>query len=324
MVHAGAETIHHAAEPLFDAHAHIMAADAERYPPSAEGRGSATQPYAVEQLLADMDAAGVAQACAVQRYHYYYVDNSYVLDAARAHADRLSAVVMLDGLDERSSSQLRALAERQRLGGLRLATLRHTRYDTAWLNGPAAMRLWEEAAKLGLPVCVICYVRHVPYNLPALGMIAELFPETPIVVDHLGMQHGPVQYLPLITEGRPLPFAGPPDYGVPQALLALRERRNLYFKLTGINLEYLEAQQVEAAPFVRRFVDLFGADRVMCGTDIGQTHGPYARIVAAIRASLALLDADERAAVLFGTARGVFGSGTERGSAQSRGVSRGK
>jgi predicted TIM-barrel fold metal-dependent hydrolase len=297
-----------ATEPLFDTHAHIVAADAVRYPPSAEGRRGSGAPYTVEQLLADMDANGVTHACAVQRYHYYYVDNSYVLDAARPHADRLATVVMLDGNHDDAAAQLRALVERERVGGLRLATLRHDRYDTAWLNGPAAMQLWEEAAKLALPVAVICYVRHVPYNLPALGMIAELFPETPIVVDHLGLQHGPLQYLPLITEGRPLPFAGPPDYGIPSALLALRERRNVYYKLTGINLEYLAEMKVEAAPFVRRFVDLFGADRVMCGTDIGQTRGPYARIVGELRAALALLNDAERAAVLFGTAQSVFGA----------------
>ena len=60
-----------AVEPMFDTHAHVLSADTLRYPPSAEGLKSATPPYPVEQLLADMDAAGVSQACAVQRYHYY-------------------------------------------------------------------------------------------------------------------------------------------------------------------------------------------------------------------------------------------------------------
>jgi len=295
------------APPLFDAHAHIMSADTVRYPPSAEGRNSATQPYSAEQLLADMDASGVSHACAVQRYHYYFVDNSYVLDASRPHGQRLSPVVMLDGSDGKSPAQLRALAKRRRIGGLRLATLHHTRYDTAWMNGPSAMRLWEEAAKLGLPVSIICYVHHVPYNLPALSMIAEMFPETPIVVDHLGMPHGPVQFLATITEGRPLPFPGPPDYGIPHALTALREHRNVHYKLTGINLEYLAAMNVDAAPFVRLFVNEFGAERIMCGTDIGQTQGPYARIVGEIRNALALLNDAEREAVLFGTANRVFG-----------------
>jgi L-fuconolactonase len=296
---------------MFDTHAHILSADVARYPPSQEGRSGATPPYPVEQLLADMDASAVRYACAVQRFHYYFVDNSYVLDASRPHAQRLCPVVMLDALDAAAPAQLRALARRRRLGALRLATLHHTRYDTAWLNSPSALRLWEEAAKLGLPVAVIGYLRHLPYNLPALGMIAEMFPETPIVIDHLGMPHGPLQFLDTISEGRPLPFPGPPDYAIPHALLALRAHRNVHYKLTGINLEYLEAMRVDAAQFMRRFVDTFGAERILCGTDIGQTRGPYARIVGQIRDSLALLDEPEREAVLFGTASRIFGPALE-------------
>jgi predicted TIM-barrel fold metal-dependent hydrolase len=285
-----------------------MSADTVRYPPSAEGRTSATPPYTVEQLLADMEASVAVQACAVQRFHYYYVDNSYVLDASRAHEQRLAAVVMLDGRDPESPERLRDMAKRQRLGALRLATLHHTQYDTAWLNSPSAMRLWETAAELGLPVCVICYVRHLPYNLPALGMIAERFPDTPIVLDHLGVPHGPVQFIPKITEGRPLPEPGPPHFGISHALAALREHRNVYYKLTGLNLEYLEAMSVDAPLFVRRFADELGADKMLCGTDVGQTRGPYARIAGELRNALALLDPSERDAVLFGTASRIFGA----------------
>jgi predicted TIM-barrel fold metal-dependent hydrolase len=64
---------------------------------------------------------------------------------------------------------------------------------------------------------------------------------------------------------------------------------------------------VDAASFVRLFVNEFGAERIMCGTDIGQTQGPYARIVGEIRNALALLNDAEREAVLFGTANRVFG-----------------
>jgi predicted TIM-barrel fold metal-dependent hydrolase len=296
--------------PMFDTHAHILSADTVRYPRSAEGRSSTTPPYPVEQLLADMDATGVSHACAVQRFHHYFVDNSYVLDASRPHAQRLSAVVMLDGLDGKASMQLRSMAKRQRIAALRLATLHHTHYDTAWLNSPSTMRLWETAAKLALPVCVIGYVRHLPYNLPAVGMLAEMFPDLPIVVDHLGLPHAPVQFLEKVSEGRPLPSPGPPDYGISHALRALREHRNVHYKLTGLNLEYLEAMQVDAAQFMRKFVDEFGAARIMCGTDIGQTAGPYARIVGALRNSLALLNDVEREAVLSGTAQRVFGAST--------------
>ena len=295
-------------EPMFDTHAHIMSADDVHYPPSAEGRNATTAPYEAEQLLADMQTSGVSRACAVQRFHYYFVDNSYVLDASRAHKQRLAPVVMLDGLDGKASMQLRSVAKRQPIAALRLATLHHTRYDTSWLNAPSTMRLWEEAAKLALPVCVIGYVRHLPYNLPAVGMLAEMFPATPIVIDHLGLPHAPVKFLEKVSEGRPLPPPGPPDYGISPALKALLAYPNVHYKLTGLNLEYLEAMHVAPGRFMRRFVDEFGAERILCGTDIGQTQGPYARIVDDIRKSLVLLNAAEREAVLFRTANRLFGA----------------
>ena len=62
---------------------------------------------------------------------------------------------------------------------------------------------------------------------------------------------------------------------------------------------------------MRRFVDTFGAERILCGTDIGQTRGPYARIVGQLRDSLALLGEPEREAVLFGTASRIFGPALE-------------
>jgi predicted TIM-barrel fold metal-dependent hydrolase len=139
-------------------------------------------------------------------------------------------------------------------------------------------------------------------------MIAAMFPETPIVLDHLGVPHGPVQFLAKITEGRQLPDPGPPDFAISHALGALREHRNVHYKLTGLNLEYLEAMKVDAPLFLRRFADEFGADRMLCGTDVGQTRGPYARIAGELRGALALLDEAEREAVLFGTASRIFGA----------------
>ena len=90
-------------ESLFDTHAHVLSADTARYPPSDEGRHGAAPPYTVEQLLADMDTCGVPHACAVQRFHHYFTDNRYVLDAARSSAARRrshhsSAVGAVSGL----------------------------------------------------------------------------------------------------------------------------------------------------------------------------------------------------------------------------------
>lgn len=295
------------AEPMFDTHAHVISDDWSTYPPSAAGREQRLQAYRSQDLIADMNNAGVATACVVQRFHVYGYDNSYALDASREVPDRLTPVIMLDGLDPESPGRLRELAKRQSVGGLRFANPSPKIHDTAWMNAPQTMRLWEVAAELGLPVTLMFFLHQLPYNLPALGFVAELFPKLPIVIDHMGVPCGPVAYLHVIGAGKPLPYPGPPDYGFSQALRDLRRVPNIFFKLTGLNLEYLEHNKVDACGFVRRFVEEFGADRVMCGTDIGQTIGPYDRIVSGLRKSLSLLNSEERHDVLFNTADKVYG-----------------
>jgi len=301
-------------EPMFDTHAHIISGDPAAYPPSEAGRARPIEAYRAEDLLADMTATGVTAACAVQRFHHYGNDNSYGLDSARAHPDRLLPVIMIDALAPDAPARLRDLARRQPIGGLRFANPTRQLLDTSWMMAPPVMALWEVAAELALPVAIIFFESQLAYNLPALGFVAEMFPTLPIVIDHLGVPCGPTGYLRFLNDGKPIHRPSPPDYAIPQALKDLRRLRNIHFKLTGINLEYLDHYQVDTAAFMRRFTDEFGSSRIMCGTDIGQTKGPYARIVTALRQSLAQLDDTERADILFNTADTLYGAKRARPS----------
>ena len=299
-------------EPVFDTHAHLIAGDQSRYPPSPmHGRlrpVDVTDPFDADELVARMDQTGVYRACAVQRGHLYGYNNAYVLASARRFPDRLTPVVMLPANGDDAPDTLRRMVGEQRIGGVRLAAARVTDLDTAWLNSPAAMRLWETAAELSVPVAVILFVQHLTWNLPALARIAGLFPQLPIVLDHVGVPHGSNYEVNWTRDqGLPAPYLGAPDFAVGSALLALRRHRNIHFKLTGINFERCADDRVDTAAFVRRLVDEFGADRLMWGSDIGQTAGPYRRLVEEVRDATAALTADERNMVLSGTARSVYG-----------------
>lgn len=297
---------------VFDTHAHLISGDPDRYPPAPmHGTLRAIDmgpPFDADELLARMDEAGVTRACAVQRGHVYGYDNSYVLDSARRFPDRLTPVVMLHAATDDTASTLRRMAGEQRLGGVRFAAARIIDDDTGWFNSPAAMRVWEVAAELRLPVALIVFARHRTWNLPALAMIAASFPDVPIVVDHIGVPHGSNYEVAWTRDrGLPAPYLGAPDFGIDAALLALRRHRNVRFKLTGINAERFADNGVDPAAFVRRFVDEFGAERLMWGSDIGQTAGPYGRLVDEARAATANLDPGERRQVLSGTAEAVYG-----------------
>ena len=292
---------------LYDTHAHIVSDDHERYPPAESKRHFAAAPFTVEQLLAGMDELGVGTACVVQRYHWYLNDNSYVLDSCAAHPDRLVPVVILDAEAPEAPDELRKLSADGPMGGIRFGGPAWDRMDTEWLNGRGAMRLWEAAAELGLPVTVICFEPHLSWNLPALARVAELFPELPILVDHLGTLQG---FGPDgdAHRGDPArgPYMTPPDYGITRELRALAARPNVSFKFTGINLDCLAADGLDPAEHLRLVADKLGVDRLVIGSDIGQTRGPYSRIVDGLREATRLLDDAERAAVLHDNAARIY------------------
>jgi len=243
-----------------------------------------------------MDRLGVAKACVVQRWFHYRDDNSYVLDSCAAHPHRLAPVIMLYGQDLASVERLRSYADRQPLGGIRFTRPELDVDDTAWMNSPATMRLWEVAAELRLPVAFIMYDPHIEYNLPAMRAIAQRFPDLPIIVDHLGARGGRPS-----TAG-----SHPHDFAVTPALRDMISCPNVSFKFTGINLGRLEADEVDPAAFLRSFADEFGVDRLVVGSDIGQTKGPYERIVDGLRKALRLFDRTEQEAIAFGNASRIY------------------
>lgn len=297
-------------DALFDTHAHAISGDASGYPPAPAAKNKDAAPFTAEQLIAGMDELEVSHACVVQRYHYYGNDNSYVLDTCDAQPDRLSAVVILNGDDAGAPDELRRMAGEHRIGGIRLCGPAIDSFDTAWLNSPGVMRLWEVSAELGLPVALIMFEPHASYNLPALRYIAERFPETPIVIDHLGTLHGATpEGWQVRTQPDHAPIITAPDYGVTPALRELRACPNVSYKFTGINLDCLAADGVDAAAFLRFFADEFGVDRVVLGSDIGQTKGPYARLAGGLRDALRLFDGDDRLRLLRGNAEALYGWG---------------
>jgi len=296
---------------LFDTHAHLIAADPQLYPPSCL-RGQSDLPampsaITVEMLLEDMDANAVQWACLVQRAHVYGYDNSYVVDSALACSERLISVGVFDAQDPATPDIVAELATGRGLRGVRICSVRPWEMDTGWLNSPQAMKFWETAAAHSLPVAVIFFHYHLAWGLPALREIARLFPDLPIIVDHVGCRHasGPeVRWGE--DQGFDMRAPGPPDYGLPEALGPFLDRRSVAFKMTKINVDRLRDAGLQLSGFVRRLVDLVGADRLMWGSDIGQSPGTYAEMTAAAREAGAELNDVERERFFSGTARRIY------------------
>ncbi len=230
---------------IVDTHVHVVAADRERYPLRPTGISLdwfREAPVTVEDFLELMTAAGVDRAVLVQPMSAYGFDNRYVIDAARMHSERLASVVIL---------------------------------DTADLDEPSALGLWEVAAELDLPVVVTI----LSDQLPELRAMLERFPEVTVALDHCGFPD----------------LSGGPPYAQAADLFELATLPNISLKASCYLLEQAEAAG-DPRDLVDRLAAAFGADRLLWGSDYPQTHDrPYAALVDMGRTACSRLSpADQR------------------------------
>lgn len=297
---------------LFDTHAHVLSADRERYPYSTL-RGGAQAPvspvvFAVENLVEAMDAGGVDHACIVQRATIYGYDNRYVLDAVAAFPRRFVPIVVLDAQDPASPQLLKDLASARRLGGLRIVAPELTEKDTAWLDSAEALRLWQAAADLAVPVTVILYRKNNEAGLAALLGVARRFRDIPILIDHVGVPHASTPETRFAaSQGIKYVVPPPPGFGIAESVAEFGNLGHVHFKVTDINFDRLEDSHFDSAAFVRALADRFSAERLLWGSDVGQSPAPYKEKVERLHASARLLSERERALFSGGTAHRLYG-----------------
>ncbi|MFT3907688.1 MAG: amidohydrolase family protein [Steroidobacteraceae bacterium] len=321
----GAPRIAHAdAAPfkLFDGHLHPVSDDTQRYPHAAgaggppgggapggapggggaggpPGGGGAGASNGAPQAKTDidkrvlqwMDEEGVEAIADVQKRGTYGTDNSYTIDAADAHKDRLNAVVILDAQDARSPAQLQEMIQKHGIAGLRLTGAPSADGTFPWLSSPQALKVWEVANKYGIVLDImITNEDNTQYGVPEIIKLAKAYPNVRLVLDHA--------LFPKVS--------GAPDYGVNATYAAMAKQKNIYYKFTSINLGNLRAANVPAPDFVRRLVDVYGADHVLWGSDAANTGGTYHDLVAGIVATTTKLNDTEKRKVLHDTGKGVF------------------
>jgi L-fuconolactonase len=301
--------------PLFDTHAHLISDDWETYRPKSLRAHLPTPQrtdYTVtaQALVGMMNEHDVSTACVVQRGHLYGYDNSYIIDSARKHPSRLLPVVILDAQDPETPALFADMVCNQRVRGFRLANTRPSHLDTAWMSSPAAMQVWKTCADLNAPMTLIFFFNQLSYVLPLLHIIAKMFPTLPILIDHLGTAYG-VTHVELAWAREAgiasISMPPPPDFGIGETIRMFEDTPNVYFKLTEVNIENLTAAGIAPARIVRRLADSFGAERLVWGSDIGQSlRWSYAEKASMAHAAASFLDDRERALFLHDNAARIY------------------
>lgn len=291
--------------PLFDAHAHLKSDDLHRYPrapalpptPGPKPPQPTSETPEVVRVLRWMDQNGVGAGAAVQHRGTYGVDNRYLLDSTDQYRTRLVPVVVLDAEDPGTPDLVRQLIEQHGLAGVRLTGPRGAVGAMPWLNSPAAHRTWAVVNETGLAMDLMTLPPGSPADaLAEYARLAQQYPKARLVLDHCAW-----------------PVAdGPPNYGLDDGHRALIAHRNIYFKFTTVNLEALRIVQVSAKDALRHYVSVFGADRLLWGSDIGNSAGLYAEMVGRIVQASTGLSKRDRQQLLHDTAQAVFVAGGRR------------
>ncbi len=299
---------------LLDTHAHLIADDWDTYrarpfTPDLPVPERPAFTVTAEDLLALMDLHGVDHACLVQRGHVYGYDNSYILDSARRFPGRFHPIVILDTQDPATPDTYRRMVQNDGVAGFRMANSRPWILDTGWMSSPTAMKIWQACAELGTPMTIIVFDNQLSYVLPLIKLIAGKFPELAIILDHGAMPYGMSQYEVALREqaGETVTMPPPPDYGIEGTIAIFADVPNVYFKITEINMERLVKAGVPAAGLIRRMVDVFGPDRLVWGSDVGQSMlWDYATKIAMAREAAGELSEGEKCKFLHDNAARIY------------------
>ena len=170
---------------IVDSQVHIWAADTPERP-WPKGRPVKAQrdvPLEKDELLREMDAAGVARVVIVPP-SWEGDRNDLGLAAAKAHPDRFAVMGRID--PEAPESRGKIAGWRKQPGMLGLRFVFHRSPLLELLTEGRADWLWPEAEKHGVPVYMLVPHRH----MHLVDRIAARHPRLKLVMDHSGLVDG--------------------------------------------------------------------------------------------------------------------------------------
>src|SRR5712692_248764 len=277
---------------IIDIHPHVISTDTARYPLAPLGGTQSTwsrdRPTSFQQMIAEMDAAGVAKSAIVQASTAYGNDNSYVAEAIAAYPKRFTGVFSVDVLAPDAVEKMRHWMGRG-FSGMRLFTTGSTMPGQAtWFDDPRSFPAWDYAAEAGIPVCM----QMTPQGFPQLRGLLERFPKVRIILDHLA---------------RPQLVDGPP-YAADAQFLQLARYDNVFLKLTPLNVSPETWGKATPETFFRTLIAAYGADRIAWGSNFPATDDTLSGILGKAQAALAFASVDERGWIFGKTAQRLYPS----------------
>jgi L-fuconolactonase len=267
--------------PFIDSHVHVWKHDPAF--PFAAGANVPSEDASVEMLLDLMRANKVERTVIIQVIHYRW-DNSYLASVLKRYPRVFQGVCRVNPEDPAAPDHLSRMTEEQGFRGVRLSPA--VGPPGNWIHGPLMPPLWRRCAQLKVPMTLLIPVTRLPEVHPLI----EANPDLQVVIDH--MADSPLDHPEQL-----------------ELLLALARYPKVFVKISHMwSLSSQPYPYVDAAVQVKRLLGVFGAARLMAGTDwpISLPRQAYAQTVALFRDHLNFLSPQDHAQILSKTVQQVW------------------
>lgn len=270
-----------------DSHVHVWTDNFGHYPlaPGVSVEAMELRRFLPNQILAHARLSGVGRIVFVQM-SYYGTDNRYMLDVIEAAAETFRGVAVIDPHGKDVPEQMDKLKPR----GIRGFRIYLTDQPAAkHLESGSFDRMFQAAAEKRMVICTLIN----PEFLPALSRICARFPETPVVVDHLGR----------------IGMSGPIEEEQVRSLCDLYRHGKVRVKVSAFYaLGEKRPPHLELSNLIRRVYDSFGPRRLLWGSDcpFQILNEPYEASIAVIRDRLSFISSADREWILRRNAEELF------------------
>lgn len=262
---------------IVDAQVHIWAASTPERPWPARHAPHRPVPFSAEDLIKEMDGAGVDAAIIVPP-GWEGDRNDLGLAAAAKYPERFAVMGRLDPEAPDARQQLATWLDQKGMLGIRVTF--HTPQMAPLLTEGKVNWMWEAAEKAGIPMMVLVYAPMMSY----VADVARKHPGLKITLDHSCIPKG--------SKGE-ASFAHFDDLGKLAAL------PNVSVKVTS-----LPSYATDAYPYpqlhapVKKLYDTFGPKRMFWGTDLTRMPVPYRQAVTLFTEEMKFLSAEDRAWIM--------------------------
>lgn len=258
---------------IVDAQVHVWGANTPERPWPARHKAHREVPIGKDELLREMDAAGVDRVVIVPP-SWEGDRNDLALAAAQAHPTRFAVMGRFDPQAPGARSLIATWRRQPGMLGLRFTF--HTPLLEPPLTGGRIDWVWAEAEKAGVPIMVL-----VPHALvPLIDRIAERHPGLKLVMDHCALTGGKKDEEAFRDFDR---------------LVAMAKRPNVAVKVSGFPCFTTDAYPYRRVhPYIGRAYDAFGPQRTFWGTDLSRLPCSYRQGVTMFTEEMPWLTAVDR------------------------------